>query len=265
MIPAIIADRLRREFGDFVAVHDVSLEVEAGSSFALLGPNGAGKSTLIRMLTTLVVPTSGRAFVAGRDVVREPDEVRRAIGVIPQALTSDPELTAAENLEFYAGLYSVPRRQWPGLVEKLLELVNLSDWRDRLVGTFSGGMRRRLEIARSLIHRPQVLFLDEPSTGLDPASRQALWEMIRHLQRVTGMTIFLTTHYMEEADELCDQIAICDHGRLVATGTPAELKGEVGGQTLEDVFIAYTGRMLRDSAETAMRLDVRHLYDRPGR
>ncbi len=220
MTSAIRADHLRKVFGDFVAVHDVSLEVSAGSSFALLGPNGAGKSTLIRMLTTLVEPTSGNATVAGHDVMQAPDAVRRAIGVIPQALTSDPELTAAENLEFYAGLYSVPRGEWRGLVTRLLELVNLAAWRDRMVGTFSGGMRRRLEIARSLIHRPEVLFLDEPTTGLDPTSRHAMWEMIRDLQHASGLTLFLTTHYMDEADELCDRIAICDHGRIVASGTP---------------------------------------------
>jgi ABC-2 type transport system ATP-binding protein len=262
MTAAIRADNLRKAFGNFVAVNGVSLDVESGSSFALLGPNGAGKSTLIRMLTTLVEPTSGTATVAGYDVITQADAVRRAIGVIPQALTSDPELTAAENLEFYAGLYSVPRAQWPEMVDRLLELVNLTDWRDRMVGTFSGGMRRRLEIARSLIHRPQVLFLDEPTTGLDPASRHAMWEMIRDLQRSSGLSLFLTTHYMEEADELCDNIAICDHGRLVASGTPAKLKADVGGRTLEDVFIAYTGRALRDAAEGSTRLDVRHLYDR---
>ena len=263
--PAIRATGLRKVFGDFVAVQDVSLDVAAGSSFALLGPNGAGKSTLIRMLTTLIEPTAGTATVAGHDVAKHPDAVRRAIGVIPQALTSDPELTAAENLEFYAGLYSVPRQTWPALVSGLLDLVDLGPWRDRMVGTFSGGMRRRLEIARSLIHRPQVLFLDEPTTGLDPASRQAMWRMIRELQQLAGLTLFLTTHYMEEADELCDQIAICDHGRIVGGGSPAELKRAVGGQTLEEVFIAYTGRALRDAADGDARLDVRHLYDRTGR
>jgi ABC-2 type transport system ATP-binding protein len=252
-------------FGDFVAVDDVSLDVAAGSSFALLGPNGAGKSTLIRMLTTLVEPTSGTAAVAGHDVMRAADAVRRAIGVIPQALTSDPELTAAENLEFYAGLYSVPRKEWPTMVTRLLALVQLTAWRDRLVGTFSGGMRRRLEIARSLIHRPAVLFLDEPTTGLDPASRQAMWEMIRALQQASGLTLFLTTHYMDEADELCDRIAICDHGRIVASGSPEELKRAVGGRTLEDVFLAYTGRGLRDNADGDARVDVRHLYDRSAR
>jgi ABC-2 type transport system ATP-binding protein len=189
--------------------------------------------------------------------------VRRSIGVIPQAFTSDPELTAAENLEFFAGLYCIPGRQWRGLIDHVLALVNLSAWRDKMVGAFSGGMRRRLEIARSLLHRPQVLFLDEPTTGLDPASRHAMWDMIRELQRTTGLTLFLTTHYMDEADELCDYIAICDHGRLVAAGAPAELKQQIGGGTLEDVFIAYTGRGLRDSADGDARVDIRHLYERP--
>ena len=266
MTPAAIqASQLRKVFGDFTAVHDVSLSVAAGSSFALLGPNGAGKSTLIRMLTTLIEPTSGTAIVAGHDVAASPDAVRRSIGVIPQAFTSDPELTAAENLEFYAGLYSIPRDRWPGLVSRLLNLVDLGAWRDRLVATFSGGMRRRLEIARSLIHRPQILFLDEPTTGLDPASRQAMWRMIRGLQEHGGLTLFLTTHYMEEADELCDQIAICDHGRIVGGGSPSELKRAIGGQSLEDVFIAFTGRGLRDAADGDARLDVRHLYDRAPR
>jgi ABC-2 type transport system ATP-binding protein len=264
-VSAIRASHLRKTFGDFVAVDDVSLDVAPGSSFALLGPNGAGKSTVIRMLTTLIEPTSGTAWVAGHDVAAAPDAVRRAIGVIPQALTSDPDLTAAENLEFYAGLYSVPTGQWRDLVARLLALVDLSEWRDRLVGTFSGGMRRRLEIARSLIHQPEVLFLDEPTTGLDPASRLAMWEMIRQVQQMSGLTLFLTTHYMEEADELCDLVAICDHGRIVGSGTPAELKLTVGGGTLEDVFIAYTGRGLRDSAGARAHLDVRHLYDRGGR
>lgn len=265
MIAAVKADRLCKSFGAFVAVRDVSLVVEAGSSFAFLGPNGAGKSTLIRMLTTLVEPTSGHGAVAGHDIVREPDAVRRAIGVIPQALTSDPDLTAAENLEFYAGLYSVPRRQWPELVTRLLDLVNLGAWRHHFVRTFSGGMRRRLEIARSLIHRPEVLFLDEPTTGLDPASRQAMWVLLRDLQASSGLTLFLTTHYMEEADELCGQIAICDHGSIVASGTPAELRRAAGVRTLEEVFIAYTGRDLRDTPDGDGRLDIRHLYDRVAR
>jgi ABC-2 type transport system ATP-binding protein len=262
---AIEADRLCKIFGSLTAVGRVSLEVEAGSSFALLGPNGAGKSTLIRMFTTLLRPTSGRAAVAGYDVVRQANQVRRAIGVIPQAMTSDPELTAAENLEFYAGLYSVPYRQRPALISRMLDLVDLGAWRNHLVGTFSGGMRRRLEIARSLIHRPQVLFLDEPTTGLDPASRQATWALLRELQETSGLTLFLTTHYMEEADELCNQIAICDHGSIVASGTPAALKQAVGARTLEEVFIAYTGRDLRDAADGPVRPDVRQLYDRAAR
>jgi ABC-2 type transport system ATP-binding protein len=328
-MPAIRTERLRKQFGDMVAVEGVTFEVLDGENFGLLGPNGAGKSTLIRLLTTLLEPTSGAAEVAGHDVQREPDAVRRSIGVIPQAFTSDPGLTAAENLHFYAKLYSVPGSRRRGLVDDLLASVGLDEWRDKLVGTFSGGMRRRLEIARSLMHEPRILFLDEPTTGLDPVSRLHMWEMIRRLKARTGVTLFLTTHYMEEADQLCDQIAIFDHGAIVAEGSPGQLKAQVGatetigvefavippgwadavrglpgvhavrsgkgpwtiesrdriatvgalvaearcaavpilslvaeGNTLEDVFIAYTGRELRDSADEKTRMDVRHLYDR---
>jgi ABC-2 type transport system ATP-binding protein len=226
MPTAIRTEDLRKEFGDFVAVSGVTFEVGEGENFGLLGPNGAGKSTLIRMLTTLLEPTSGTARVAGHDVGRDPGAVRRAIGVIPQALTSDPDLTAAENLDFYAKLYSVPRASRRSMVDELLSTVELAEWRHKLVGTFSGGMRRRLEIARSLMHRPRVLFLDEPTTGLDPVSRLHMWDIIRRLKARTGVTLFLTTHYMEEADELCDQIAIFDHGRIVAQGSPARLKAQ---------------------------------------
>jgi len=327
---AIEIRALRKRFGKFLAVDDISFNVAEGENFGLLGPNGAGKSTLIRMLTTLMTPTSGTAFVAGHDIRRDAAAVRRSIGMVPQYLTSDPNLTAAENLVFHARLYDVPGRRRRTMVEELLEAVNLSEWRDKMVGTFSGGMRRRLEIARSLVHRPQVLFLDEPTSGLDPASRLAMWEMIRHLKSQSGLTIFLTTHYMEEADELCDRVAIFDHGKVVALDTPSYLKSQVAsgsavevefaaipdgwleslrqlpgvedvemknglcqigsrdslttltaladrsrasgvsivsmalkGGTLEDVFIRYTGRDLRDSAEGSNRLDIRHFYEGP--
>jgi ABC-2 type transport system ATP-binding protein len=258
----IRTDRLRKQFGTFVAVRNVSFEVADGENFGLLGPNGAGKSTLIRLLTTLVEPTSGTAEVAGHDVRREPAAVRRAIGVIPQAFTSDLNLTAAENLDFYAKLYSISARRRQPMVRDLLEAVGLSAWRDRLVGTFSGGMRRRLEIARSLMHEPRVLFLDEPTTGLDPVSRLHMWDMIRRLKARTGVTLFLTTHDMEEAEQLCAQLAIFDHGAIVAQGSPARLKAQVGGHTLQDVLIALTGRALRDAADEKQSMDVRHLYDR---
>ena len=260
---AIRTESLRRQFGDVVAVRDVSFEVPEGVNFALLGPNGAGKSTLIRMLTTVVAPSAGTAIVGGHDVRREPDAVRALIGVIPQALTSDPELTAAENLEFHARLYGVRRHARRRMVDELLAAVELSAWRDRMVGTFSGGMRRRLEIARSLMHQPRILFLDEPTTGLDPVSRRAIWGMIQRLKADTGVTLFLTTHYIEEADQVCDRVAIFDHGRIVVEGSPASLKAEAGAVTLEDVFVQWTGHGLRDGADEKRRLDVRHLYERP--
>jgi len=324
---AIEARALRKQFGSLAAVDGVSLEVADGENFALLGPNGAGKSTLIRLLTTLLSPTSGRAMVAGHDVHEEPDAVRRAIGVVPQALTSDPKLTATENLEFCAKLHRVVQPRRSQLIGELLERIDLQQWRDKLVGTFSMGMRRRLEIARSLVHRPRVLFLDEPTTGLDPASRISMWEMLARMKSEGELTIFLTTHYMEEADQVCDRVAIFDHGKIVAMGSSADLKarlpadeaievsfdaappawpqvmealpgvqavelsngtcrihsrdraatlaalaqaaGEksvaisslsVHGSTLEDVFIHFTGRELRDTAGK-LRFDKRLLHE----
>ena len=224
---AIRTQALRKTFGSFIAVDDVDIEVRTGEVFALLGPNGAGKSTFIRMLTTLTAVTSGYAEVFGYDVERMPDAVRAVIGVVPQAMTSDPDLSAQENLNFYAGLYGMSRSRCRELSEELLQAVDLMKWRDKAVGTFSGGMRRRLEIARSMIHQPRVLFLDEPTTGLDPASRIAMWEMLRQLKSRTNLTIFLTTHYMEEAENLCDRVAIFDHGHLVALGTPVQLQANI--------------------------------------
>jgi ABC-2 type transport system ATP-binding protein len=262
---------LSKVFGDpksdkaVKAVDDVTFEVEKGEIFAFLGPNGAGKTTTIQMLTTLLRPTGGRIAIDGLDPVAQPLEVRKRFGIVFQDPSLDQELTAYENMDLHGVLYHVPRKVRAERIEALLKLFELWERRTSFVKTFSGGMRRRLEIARSLIHQPEVLFLDEPTTGLDPASRHAMWAMIRELQHSSGVTLFLTTHYMEEADELCDLIAICDHGRIVASGTPAELKREAGCLTLEDVFIAYTGRGLRDAAEGDGRLDVRHFYDRGAR
>lgn len=323
---AIEVNGLTKRFGDFVAVDHVSFEVPEGELFGLLGPNGAGKTTLIRMMTTLTPPTEGVARVAGHDVRADPDGVRNSIGVIPQALTSDPELTAEENLLIHAKLYGVPSQHRATLMRELLEAVDLSDFSKALVGTFSGGMRRRLEIARGLVHSPKILFLDEPTTGLDPVSRTHVWEMIEKIQKQSGLTILLTTHYMDEADSLCQRIAIVDHGKLAALGTPAQLKDSVpanelveaeflgappdwhdqlaslpqtvsvAGQegltritsrngaeslgevmdlarhqgvrvrrvtvhstTLDDVFLHFTGRQLRDELGTK-RLDISHLY-----
>ncbi len=215
-----------RHFGDVKAVDGIDLEVRAGEIFGFLGPNGAGKSTAVRMLTTLLRPTSGTARVAGHDVVREADAVRRSIGVALQDAAIDPLMTGRELLALQAVLYGIPRAESRGRTEELLERVGLTAAADRRVGTYSGGMRRRLDLALSLIHRPTVLFLDEPTTGLDPMSRVALWEEVRRLNR-EGTTVMLTTQYLEEADQLADRVAIIDHGRIVRLGTPAELKAGV--------------------------------------
>jgi ABC-2 type transport system ATP-binding protein len=232
---AMEVEHIVKRYGDFEAVKDVSFRVAEGEIFGLLGPNGAGKSTLIRMMTTLIPVTSGRAIVAGHDVEKEPDAVRRLIGVIPQALTSDPDLTLEENLSIYAKLYSVPRAQREKNIAEVLEAVDLTKWREAPTKTLSGGMRRRLEIARGLVHDPRVFFLDEPTTGLDPVSRVAVWEMLNNLKNTRKLTMLLTTHYMEEADKLCDRIAIVDHGKLVALGTPIELKNSVAGANVVEV------------------------------
>src|SRR5579864_5224831 len=234
---AIEVDKLTKQFGDLIAVDAVSFTVEDGEIFGLLGPNGAGKTTLIRMLTTLTPPTSGVARVAGLDIVKEANAVRHVLGVIPQAFTSDPELTADENMLIHAKLYGVPVGQRAALITRLLESVDLQNFRSKLVRTFSGGMRRRLEIARGLVHSPKIMFLDEPTTGLDPVSRTNVWEMIRRLRDESHLTILLTTHYMDEADKLCERIAIVDHGKLVALDTPTALKDSIpGNEVIEAEF-----------------------------
>src|SRR5579862_945201 len=205
-----------KKFGDFTAVNGISFEVPEGEIFGLLGPNGAGKSTLIRMLVTLLTPTSGTALVNGFDVVKQSDDVRRSIGVIPQAMTSDLELSVEENLIIYSKLYGVPREKRIRLIDELLEAVELTKWRDAPVKNLSGGMRRRVEIARGLVHEPRIFFLDEPTTGLDPVSRVEVWEMLQKLKTQRQLTVLITTHYMDEADRLCDHIAIVDHGELKA-------------------------------------------------
>jgi ABC-2 type transport system ATP-binding protein len=219
-------------------VDGVSFEVDVGEIVGLLGPNGAGKSTLIRMMTTLTPSTLGRVLIAGRDVAREPDAVRRTIGVIPQALTSDIDLTVEENLSIYAKLYEVPKAERERNIEDLLKAVDLLKWRNAQTKTLSGGMRRRLEIARGLIHNPKIFFLDEPTTGLDPVSRVAVWEMLNELKNTRHLTMLITTHYMDEADRLCDRIAIVDHGKLVALDTPMALKASVPGTNVVEVQFA---------------------------
>lgn len=233
--PAIAVENIVKRYGTFEAVKGIDFQVADGEIFGLLGPNGAGKSTLIRMMTTLIPVTSGRALVGGYDVSKNSDDVRRMIGVIPQALTSDPDLTVEENLSIYAKLYSVSRAERAKNIAEVLEAVDLLKWRDAQTKTLSGGMRRRLEIARGLVHNPRIFFLDEPTTGLDPVSRIAVWEMLNNLKKTRNLTMLLTTHYMEEADRLCDRIAIVDHGKLVALGTPMELKQSVPGSNVVEV------------------------------
>jgi ABC-2 type transport system ATP-binding protein len=245
---AIAVENIVKRYGDFEAVKGISFEVAEGEIFGLLGPNGAGKSTLIRMMTTLIPVTSGKAIIAGHDVSREADAVRRTIGVIPQALTSDIDLTVEENLSIYAKLYEVPKAERVRSINELLGAVDLLKWRNAQTKTLSGGMRRRLEIARGLIHNPRIFFLDEPTTGLDPVSRVAVWEMLNHLKNTRHLTMLLTTHYMDEADRLCDRIAIVDHGKLVALDTPMALKASVPGNTVVEA------QFTRESAEWPSRL-----------
>jgi ABC-2 type transport system ATP-binding protein len=246
---AIAVEHIWKRYGVFEAVKDVNFSVAEGEIFGLLGPNGAGKSTLIRMMTTLIPVTAGKAIVAGYDVSKDPDDVRQAIGVIPQALTSDQDLTVEENLSIYAKLYAVPREQRKKSIAEVLEAVDLTKWRDAQTKTLSGGMRRRLEIARGLVHNPRIFFLDEPTTGLDPVSRIAVWEMLNKLKSTRNLTMLITTHYMDEADKLCDRIAIVDHGTLVAMGTPVELKNSVAGANVVEVHFD------RDDAAWQARLE----------
>jgi ABC-2 type transport system ATP-binding protein len=237
---AIEVNQITKRFGDFTAVDHISFQVDEGEIFGLLGPNGAGKSTLIRMLTTLIEPTSGSARVNGFDILQEPNDVRKSIGVIPQATTSDLDLSLEENLNIFAKLYGVPRDRRRQIVPELLEAVELNTWADKPVKFLSGGMRRRLEIARGLVHEPKTFFLDEPTTGLDPVSRVAVWEMLARLKKQRQLTILLTTHYMDEADKLCDRIAIVDHGKLVALDTPFKLKASIPGENILEVSFSQT-------------------------
>lgn len=245
-------------FGDHAAVDSINFTVGEGEIFGLLGPNGAGKTTTLKMLTTLLPPTSGRALVAGYDVGKHPTAVRRLIGYVPQAISADGSLTGFENLLVFARLYDVPRAEQQKRVRDALAFMGLQEAGDRLVRTYSGGMIRRLEVAQAVLHRPTVLFLDEPTVGLDPVARKAVWEHLAQLRQRFDMTMLITTHYMEEADSLCQRVAIMHLGKIMAMDTPAELKAGVGGPetTLEDVFMYYTGNTLetggtyRDTART---------------
>jgi ABC-2 type transport system ATP-binding protein len=262
---AISVDNIVKRYGDFEAVGGVTFEVKDGEIFGLLGPNGAGKSTLIRMMTTLIPITAGKAIIAGHDVSLEPDAVRRTIGVIPQALTSDIDLTVEENLSIYAKLYSVPRAERQRNIEELLAAVDLLKWRSAQTKTLSGGMRRRLEIARGLVHNPRIFFLDEPTTGLDPVSRVAVWEMLNNLRSARNLTMLITTHYMDEADRLCDRIAIVDHGKLVALDTPMALKASVPGTNVVEARFTresegWPERLQRLEGVTAVKSESGGMY-----
>jgi ABC-2 type transport system ATP-binding protein len=233
---------LSRRFGELTAVDHVSFYVDARETFALIGPNGAGKSTLMKMLTTMLPPTSGRALIAGFDVARRPQQVRARIGYVPQLLSADGELTAYENMLLSSRLYLLPRRERAGRIAAALEMMGLTEAKDRLVQTYSGGMARRLEIAQSTLHRPAVLFMDEPTVGLDPGGRRAVWDHVRELRDQIGVAVVFSTHYMDEAEQVCDRIALINGGRLVALGTPDELKARSRpGATLDDVFAELTG------------------------
>ncbi|MEW5936765.1 MAG: ATP-binding cassette domain-containing protein [Candidatus Thermoplasmatota archaeon] len=229
---AIQTQNLTKRFGDLIAVNDVSLSVACGEIFGLLGPNGAGKTTLISILATLLAPTEGSALVWSYDVVRAPAAVRSSIGIVFQDPALDDNLTGAENMWFHARLYKMPEEEIDRRVAEMLRLVGLYARKDDLVKTYSGGMRRRLELARGLLHRPKVLFLDEPTLGLDPQTRRLIWDYIKSLKAHEQVTILLTTHYMDEADVLCDRVAIIDYGRFVALDTPAKLKDALGGDVL---------------------------------
>jgi len=238
---------LTRRFGDLTAADHVTLNVPYGAIFGLLGPNGAGKTTIIKMLTTMLEPSEGTAAVAGFDIVKAPAKVRRMIGYVPQMLSADGGLTGWENLDLSAKLYSIGRSERKRRIEEALHFMGLTEFGRKLVKTYSGGMIRRLEIAQAMLHRPAVLFLDEPTIGLDPVARRSVWERLLELRRNFRMTVLITTHGMDEADELCDQLAIMHLGKVAAIGTPADLKANVGpGATLDDVFVHFSGGTIQE-------------------
>ena len=248
----IRAEHLSKKFGELEAVRDISFHVNEGEIFAFLGPNGAGKTTTIKMLTTLLKPTSGKVRIDGLDPVVHQHQARKRFGIVFQDPSLDDELTAYENMDFHGLLYSVPRRARVDGIERLLKMFELWDRRNDLVKHFSGGMRRRLEIARGLLHTPKILFLDEPTLGLDPQTRNQVWSHVRRLNDEQRVTVFLTTHYMEEADRVAERIAVIDHGRIVAQGSPKELKQQTQSETLEQAFLALTGTIIRDEEPSSV-------------
>ena len=257
-MPIINVENLIKKFNGFTAVDDISFSVEEGEIFAFLGPNGAGKSTTIKMLTTLLRPTSGNIMMDGHDPVREQNKARCSFGIVFQDQSLDDELTAWENMEFHGVLYAVEKKERRQKIEELLKLVDLWDRRKDLVKKFSGGMKRRLEIARGLLHRPKILFLDEPTLGLDPQTRNSLWQHVKELNQREKVTVFFTTHYMEEAEKMADRIAIIDHGKIIARGSAAELKEQTKASTLEEAFLSLTGNKIRE--EEASGLDHARMF-----
>ena len=259
---AIKVSNLTKKFGELTAVDNISFTVPKGQIFALLGPNGAGKSTTIKMLTTLLHPTSGEAIMNGFNASTQKDYARKSFGIVFQDPSTDDELTAYENMELHAVLYGVPKRGRHEKIQKLLEFVELWDRKDSLAKTFSGGMKRRLEIARSLLHHPKVLFLDEPTIGLDPQTRNHMWSYVKNLNEKEGMTVLFTTHYMEEAANIAEQVAIIDHGKIIANGTVEELKKQTETESLEQAFLKLTGKQIREeeasSKEEFRRVAMMH-------
>ncbi len=229
---SIVTEKLVKRYGDLVAVAGVDLKVRSSEIFGLLGPNGAGKTTIVHILTTVIKPTSGKAYVAGFDVVKQANEVRKRIGVVFQDITLDLNLTAYENLWIHGKVYGIPSNELKRRIWQVLDFVGLKEHANRIVMSFSGGMKRRLEIARALLHHPEVLFLDEPTLGLDPHARANVWDYIRKMRKEYNVTIFLTTHYLDEAEQLCDRVAIIDHGKIIAEGSPEELKSLVGNDVI---------------------------------
>lgn len=256
----IEARNLTKKFHDIVAVNDISFSVKEGGIFAFLGPNGAGKTTTIKILTTLLLPTNGHVLVNGHDTVKEQNEVRKSLGIVFQDQSLDEDLTAEENMEFHGVIYGVPKNKRNERIKKLLEFVDLTDRKKDLVKHFSGGMKRRLEIARGLIHHPKILFLDEPTIGLDPQTRNHIWSFIANLNKTEGMTVFLTTHYIEEAEKMANEVAIIDKGTIISQGSPNELKTANRVNSLEEVFLKFTGRQIR--TETVSSTDRMRMHRR---
>ena len=248
----IKVENLTKKFGEFTAVDNISFTVKEGGVFAFLGPNGAGKSTPIKMLTTLLDPSAGGIVLNGYNPASDEDEVRRSFGIVFQDPSLDDELTARENMDFHAVLYKIPKEKREGRIKELLEMVELWDRQDDIVKTFSGGMKRRLEIARGLLHHPKVLFLDEPTLGLDPQTRNHIWNYILDLNKKERITVFFTTHYMDEAAKIAECIAIIDHGKIIKMGSVDELKNATGKNSLEEAFLELTGKSIREEKGTGL-------------